>query len=30
VARYNDILGTVGRTPVVKINRIAPPGVNPG
>jgi cysteine synthase A len=28
VARYNDILGTVGRTPVVKINRIAPPGVN--
>ncbi|HJS81103.1 MAG TPA: cysteine synthase A, partial [Vitreimonas sp.] len=28
MARYNDILGTVGRTPVVKINRIAPPGVN--
>jgi cysteine synthase len=28
VARYNDILGTVGRTPVVKINRIAPEGVN--
>jgi len=28
LARYNDILGTVGRTPVVKINRIAPPGVN--
>ncbi len=28
MARYNDILGTVGRTPVVKINRLAPDGVN--
>jgi cysteine synthase len=28
VARYNDILGTVGRTPVVKINRLAPEHVN--
>lgn len=28
MARYNSILDTVGRTPVVKLNRIAPPGVN--
>ena len=28
VARYDSILGTVGKTPVVKINRLAPPGVN--
>ena len=28
VARYDSILGTVGNTPVVKINRLAPPGVN--
>jgi cysteine synthase len=28
VARYDNILGTVGNTPVVKINRLAPPGVN--
>lgn len=28
MARYNDILGTIGRTPVVKINRLAPEGVN--
>jgi cysteine synthase A len=28
VARFESILGTVGRTPVVKINRLAPPGVN--
>ena len=28
MARYNDILGTVGRTPVVKINRLAPEHVN--
>jgi cysteine synthase len=28
VARYNDILGTVGRTPVVKINRLAPEHVS--
>jgi len=25
--RYDDILATVGRTPVVRINRLAPPGV---
>ena len=28
VARYDNILETVGKTPVVKINRLAPPGVN--
>jgi cysteine synthase A len=28
VARFQDILGTVGRTPVIKINRLAPAGVN--
>jgi cysteine synthase len=28
VARYDSILGTVGDTPVIKINRLAPPGVN--
>ncbi|UPT63792.1 MAG: cysteine synthase A [Hyphomonadaceae bacterium JAD_PAG50586_4] len=28
MARYNSILETVGRTPVVKLNRIAPAGVN--
>ena len=28
MARYNDILGTVGHTPVVKINRLAPAHVN--
>ena len=28
MARYDSILGTVGNTPVVKINRLAPPGVN--
>ena len=27
MARYDSILGTVGRTPVVKINRLAPPHV---
>ena len=26
--RYANILETVGNTPVVKINRLAPPGVN--
>jgi cysteine synthase len=26
--RYEDILGTIGRTPVVRINRLAPPGVS--
>jgi cysteine synthase len=28
MARYQDILGTVGRTPVVRINRLAPSNVN--
>jgi len=28
MAKYNDILGTVGRTPVVKITKLAPKGVN--
>jgi cysteine synthase A len=28
VARYESILGTVGKTPVVRINRLAPEGVN--
>ena len=28
MARYSSILGTVGHTPVVKINRLAPQGVN--
>jgi cysteine synthase A len=28
MARYDSILGTVGNTPVVKINRLAPEGVN--
>jgi cysteine synthase A len=28
VARFDSILGTVGNTPVVKINRLAPPGVD--
>ena len=26
--RYGDILGTIGRTPAVRLNRIAPPHVN--
>jgi cysteine synthase A len=26
--RYSDILETIGNTPVVRINRLAPPGVN--
>jgi cysteine synthase len=26
--RYANILETIGRTPVVRINRLAPPGVN--
>lgn len=25
---YNNILGTIGRTPVVRINRLAPAGIN--
>ncbi|MFN3656346.1 MAG: cysteine synthase A [Pseudolabrys sp.] len=28
MAKYDDILGTVGRTPVVRINKLAPKGVN--
>jgi cysteine synthase A len=28
MAKYDNILGTVGRTPVVKITKLAPPGVN--
>jgi cysteine synthase len=28
MARYENILGTIGNTPVVRINRLAPPGVN--
>lgn len=28
MARHNSILGTVGNTPVVRINRLAPEGVN--
>ncbi|MDB5398298.1 MAG: cysteine synthase [Acetobacteraceae bacterium] len=28
MARYGNILGTIGNTPVVRINRLGPPGVN--
>src|SRR5215217_1304858 len=28
MAKFDSILGTVGNTPVVRINRMAPPGVN--
>src|SRR5437868_8697491 len=28
MAKFDDILGTVGNTPIVKINRLAPKGVN--
>jgi len=28
MARYDSILGTVGKTPVVRVNRLAPPHVN--
>ena len=28
MAKYDNILGTVGNTPVVKINRLAPEGIN--
>src|SRR6201985_3207802 len=28
MARYDSILGTVGNTPVVRINHLAPEGVN--
>ncbi len=28
MAKYDSILGTIGHTPVVKINKLAPKGVN--
>ncbi|MBI1204320.1 MAG: cysteine synthase A [Rhodopseudomonas sp.] len=28
MAKFDSILGTVGNTPVVKINKLAPPGIN--
>jgi len=28
MARYSSILETIGKTPVIRINRLAPPGVN--
>ena len=28
MAKFESILGTIGNTPVVKINRLAPPGIN--
>jgi cysteine synthase A len=28
MAKFDSILGTVGRTPAVRINRLAPPGIN--
>ena len=28
MARYQNILETIGDTPVVKLNRLAPPGVD--
>src|SRR5437588_10844954 len=28
MAKFENILGTIGNTPVVRINRMAPPGVN--
>jgi cysteine synthase A len=28
MARFDNILGTIGNTPVVRINRLGPPGVN--
>ena len=28
MARYANILGTIGNTPLVKLNRLAPPGIN--
>jgi len=27
-ARYDNILGTVGNTPVIRINKLGPPGIN--
>ena len=28
MARYQNILETIGNTPVVRLNKLAPPGVN--
>ena len=28
MAKFNNILGTIGHTPVVKINKLAPAGIN--
>jgi len=28
MARYNNILDTIGNTPLVKLQKLAPPGVN--
>jgi cysteine synthase len=28
MSRYDNILGTIGNTPIVRINRLGPPGVN--
>ena len=28
MARYENILGTIGNTPTVRLNRLAPPVVN--
>ncbi|MGZ3437596.1 MAG: cysteine synthase, partial [Gemmatimonadaceae bacterium] len=28
MTKFASILGTVGNTPVVKINKLAPPGIN--
>jgi hypothetical protein len=28
MAKFESILGTVGNTPVVRINNLAPPGIN--
>ena len=28
MARYHNILETIGNTPLVKLNKLAPPGVN--
>ena len=28
MAKFDNILGTIGHTPVVKINKLAPAGVN--
>src|SRR4051794_31937376 len=28
MARYQNILDTIGNTPVIRLNRLAPPGIN--